>query len=131
MAKKHRSFHKSLTKINADTPRPKRDFKRAADFSTDLVLQQPDLVKHAYTPLVFEDLQEDRRLNRVVSSSKIVERRSDIPYKWHNYFTQKNQVPVCIRRRQRRRLLFKIGFAGRGRVKYAKWTEMSRVSCKG
>lgn len=39
--------------------------------------------------------------------------------------------PICIRRKIRRAFLFSSGFAGRGKVRKARWNKNSEVSCNG
>ena len=46
-------------------------------------------------------------------------------------FERPNSVPVCVRRKVRREVLFASKFAGVGKVKRAKWTAESHISCKG
>lgn len=39
--------------------------------------------------------------------------------------------PVCIKREQRRKILFALGKAGKIKVKKAHWNSNSKISCKG
>lgn len=46
-------------------------------------------------------------------------------------FKRPDAVPVCVRRKERREVLFARKFAGVGKVRRAKWTPESFISCKG
>lgn len=46
-------------------------------------------------------------------------------------FERPNSVPVCVRRKVRREVLFASKFAGVGKVRRAKWSAESHISCKG
>lgn len=46
-------------------------------------------------------------------------------------FKRPNSVPVCVRRKVRREVLFASKFAGVGKVRRAKWTAESHIFCKG
>lgn len=47
-----------------------------------------------------------------------------------SYFFKQN-LPVCRRRKLRRQVLFALGFAGRIKVRFARWTNYSKIKCKG
>lgn len=40
-----------------------------------------------------------------------------------------NKDKICDDRKTRRNVLFKSGFAGKGKVRFAKWTNKSKVRC--
>lgn len=46
-------------------------------------------------------------------------------------YTRVTKNPICIKRASRRRALFKLGLAGKIKVRVAKWGSNSRISCKG
>lgn len=85
------------------------DFLRASDRRKKLV----SLRNIDGTPIQMEVMP---------SNPRVVQSRT------HFVNAQKN--PICIRRSNRRKLLFAVGFAGRGKVKNAKWSENSKVVCK-
>lgn len=66
----------------------------------------------------------------VVARNKINESlRTELPNSLK--FERPNSVPVCVRRKVRREVLFASKFAGVGKVRRAKWTTESHISCKG
>lgn len=45
------------------------------------------------------------------------------------YFSNPSVTPVCISRKDRRRSLFAAGFAGKIKIKKAKWNDRSFIRC--
>lgn len=68
-----------------------------------------------------------RNLDNTIQRMEILPSADD---KLRPTFVNAFKNPTCIRRAIRRNVLFARGFAGRSKVKMAKWTDKSKVSCK-
>lgn len=95
-------------------PRPAADlvFKKKVDFNFN------DVTK----PIL-------RKLPLKLSSREIDTRFSD--FQWQFFFKRPEVASDCVRRRNRREVLFARGKGGSIKVRFARWLPRSFVSCKG
>lgn len=70
-----------------------------------------------------------RKLPLKLHSRDIDTRFSD--FQWHFFFKRPSTDNHCVRRRQRREVLFARGLGGSIKVRFARWRSTSFVSCKG